>query len=570
MCLGQQRTDFPVNTASPLEVIREDFGLADGAAASGNVLYVPDVKGKSLFAYQVSASGKNSWKTIIQGDGAYSGTFFQLGQLYLADGPGRRIMVLDPNNQLNELCQFEEDVRPNDLVVDSAGNVYVTITKQGEVRRISPAGEMTTVLRDIETPNGITLSPDESILYVSLYKPGVVIQAALGPDGVGPSTLFATMEPTATGALADGMCIDRAGNVYCAAAEAVWIWSPAAQLLQQIRTPTRPINCTFGGQHGQDLYISTFGGLVRQGMLVNGVPSAPASQGNLANVAGKPSTEIQPSIVSKFNQVYYVEGSRKLICDTFAPSPKPELASGRQLPAIVLVHGGGWLHGDKTKFRPLALQLAERGYFVMSIEYRLGGEAHFPAAIFDCNAATRYLRSNAIDLGVDPERIGAVGGSAGGHLVGLMATGADAAELHSPGDVVLLAHGQQADSSRLQAAVVMAGPMQIASGSVAERSRHGMESNATHWLGKSLDEDPTIYQLADAFEKISGDDPPFLFITGSEDSPSRDVPSLEKFKQVGVVATQVIHEGATHGHWTRADWIQTVADDICSFLDAHL
>ena len=74
---------------------------------------------------------------------------------------------------------------------------------------------------------------------------------------------------------------------------------------------------------------------------------------------------------------------------------------------MVVVHGGGWLNGDKTKFRALTLELARRGYVTMAAGYRLGHEAKFPAGIEDCNAAVRYLRANAARLGVDPDRIDA-------------------------------------------------------------------------------------------------------------------------------------------------------------------
>ncbi len=199
---------------------------------------------------------------------------------------------------------------------------------------------------------------------------------------------------------------------------------------------------------------------------------------------------------------------------------------------------------------------------VAAIEYRLGYEAKFPAGIQDCYAAVHFLRSHAADFGIDPERIGAVGGSAGGHLVGLMATAAEIVALQPARDL--------GTSSRLKAAVVMAGPMQIASGSVADRSQAGMTSNATHWLGGSIQDLPELYHLADAYEKISADDPPLLFITGSLDNPERDQPSLERCKQLGVEARQVVHDQAKHGHWNQDAWIEQVTRDIVAFLRTHL
>ena len=94
--------------------------------------------------------------------------------------------------------------------------------------------------------------------------------------------------------------------------------------------------------------------------------------------------------------------------------------------------------------------------------------------------------------------------------------------------------------------------------------------NQSNWLGKSIDEAPELYHQADAFEKITSDDPSILFITGSEDNPERDEPSIQKLKALGVTTAQVIHTGATHGHWNRQDWMQQVVDDICDFFDKQL
>ena len=97
---------------------------------------------------------------------------------------------------------------------------------------------------------------------------------------------------------------------------------------------------------------------------------------------------------------------------------KPADAAG-PLPAIVMVHGGGWKGaGGKTNYNPICIRWAQRGYFVMAIEYRTSSStvSTFPEAIEDCKCAVRWLRSQASTLGVDASRIGVYGSSAGGHL----------------------------------------------------------------------------------------------------------------------------------------------------------
>jgi acetyl esterase/lipase len=87
-------------------------------------------------------------------------------------------------------------------------------------------------------------------------------------------------------------------------------------------------------------------------------------------------------------------------------------------PLVVWIHGGGWYSGDKSA--AVGLGLLARGYVVASINYRLSNEATFPAQIFDCKAAVRFLRAHAREFGIDPTRVGVWGDSAGGQLASLM------------------------------------------------------------------------------------------------------------------------------------------------------
>src|SRR4051812_28996229 len=96
---------------------------------------------------------------------------------------------------------------------------------------------------------------------------------------------------------------------------------------------------------------------------------------------------------------------------------RPKSAGTEPLPAIVLVHGGGFRAGSRESYLPVAAKLAQRGYVAATVSYRLAPRHQFPAAVEDVKAAVRFLRANAQRYGIDPERIGAMGGSAGGHLV---------------------------------------------------------------------------------------------------------------------------------------------------------
>jgi acetyl esterase/lipase len=109
----------------------------------------------------------------------------------------------------------------------------------------------------------------------------------------------------------------------------------------------------------------------------------------------------------------------------------PPRAGDGLRPAIVIVHGGGWAAGSKTDavYQGLLLDYARQGYVTTSVEYRLTGEAPFPTGVADVKCAVKWVRAHADELGVDPDRIGAYGHSAGAHLVMMAALVPEAAGL---------------------------------------------------------------------------------------------------------------------------------------------
>ena len=272
-------------------------------------------------------------------------------------------------------------------------------------------------------------------------------------------------------------------------------------------------------------------------------------------VANPPSKEIPADITAELDVVYARYGKRELHLDLFR-----QKTVRQPMPTLVVVHGGGWLKGEKTKFRALAIQLAKRGYVTAAIEYRLGGEALFPAAIHDCNAAVRFLRAHADKYLLDPKRIGAIGGSAGGHLVGLMATASHVDEFQGQG-------GNPEQSSRIQAAIVLAGPLELATGSVAEKSRKDPQnSNANKWFGKTIDEAPELYRQASPFTHVSKETPPILFMAGELDYPARNQGTRNKLKVLGIETGIVVVKDGKHGCWNREPWFSLMIRDMNTFF----
>lgn len=108
----------------------------------------------------------------------------------------------------------------------------------------------------------------------------------------------------------------------------------------------------------------------------------------------------------------------------------PKSRKKKKLPALVYVHGGGWQNGNKDQGIARLVPFVESGEYVgISIGYRLSGEARWPAQIHDCKAAIRWVRGNAGNYGINPERIGIFGSSAGGHLVAMLGTSGEVKEL---------------------------------------------------------------------------------------------------------------------------------------------
>jgi len=120
--------------------------------------------------------------------------------------------------------------------------------------------------------------------------------------------------------------------------------------------------------------------------------------------------------------VFGTGGDRDLQCDVFLP---PQPGSGRA--AILLVHGGGWIQGDRSQLHGYGIQLARYGFVCIASEYRLSGEAVWPAQIHDVKAAVRWVRANAAAYGIDPSLITVSGNSAGAHLALMLAGLADGA-----------------------------------------------------------------------------------------------------------------------------------------------
>lgn len=248
--------------------------------------------------------------------------------------------------------------------------------------------------------------------------------------------------------------------------------------------------------------------------------------------------------------MYARVGERELKLDLRLPEggPKP-------VPTIVAIHGGGWQNGSKNSAANPALVRA--GYAVASIEYRLSGEAIFPAQIQDCKAAIRWLRANAKTYGLDANRFGVTGHSAGGHLSSLVGTSAGTKAF----DVG--AHLDQ--SSAVRAVAVSSGPVDFLKMGTRQQQA---SSPVSRLLGGKITEHPDRVRTANPITYIDRKDPPFLLMHGTQDPvvPQSQATLLhDALKRVGIPVELRLIEGGGHmiGGPDVSGW--TIA-----FFDRHL
>lgn len=238
------------------------------------------------------------------------------------------------------------------------------------------------------------------------------------------------------------------------------------------------------------------------------------------------------------------------------------------LPAVIFIHGGGWISGS-YKDSPI-LRLAQQGYFAASVEYRLSSEAKWPAQIQDCKLGVRWLRANAAKYGVNPNRIGAWGKSAGGHLVACLGTMADVKEDEGTG-------GYPGVSSAVQAVVDFYGPTDFYHpGNYSAQAIHLTEG----LFGSPYDQNPALWKSGSPLAYVKAGDPPVLMVHGDADDLvplAQSTVFAAALTAAGVPNQLVVVKNAGHGfaHKPSADVEpgreevqKIVADFLAKYLQA--
>jgi len=224
-------------------------------------------------------------------------------------------------------------------------------------------------------------------------------------------------------------------------------------------------------------------------------------------------------------------------------------AGAGPFPVIVWIHGGAWAEGDKVG-GPAAFYAA-LGYAVARVNYRLSGDAVFPAQLFDVKGAVRWLRANAAKYGLDGDHIDAWGASAGAHLAAMLGTTGGVADLE--GDT----GGNLDRSSRVTGVVDWYGPtdfLRMDEQMVCDPPRRvkadSPQSGESLLIGCQLSSCPDKAKRANPIAYVSGDDAPFLIVHGMHDCTVPHGQSqllYDALKAAGVDATLRLVPKADHG-----------------------
>lgn len=246
-----------------------------------------------------------------------------------------------------------------------------------------------------------------------------------------------------------------------------------------------------------------------------------------------------PQGVKGYRDIVYqqINGHVPQVVDIYVP------ASKGPHPLVLYIHGGGWVGGHTrhsgalANFPSVLAALAAEGFVVASLEYRLSGDAKFPAQVQDAKASLRFLRDNAAQYHIDPSRVGIWGGSAGGHLTALTALSCKETALDPAA----------ANDVCATAAVTWYGVFDFAA--LAAGRENGVDGAAERLLGCTARCSAEAYAPASPVSHIDPKDPPFLLIHGTED---KVVPVEQsrigeaRLRAAGVPVETIYIEGVDH------------------------
>lgn len=261
-----------------------------------------------------------------------------------------------------------------------------------------------------------------------------------------------------------------------------------------------------------------------------------------------------PDVVTRIDIPYVRANGTELKLDMVLPKGKGPH------PAVMVIHGGAWRGGNKKDCMFIMPELARAGYVAISPQYRFCPKDVFPAQVEDVKAAVRWAKAHASEFDIDPERFGAMGFSAGGHLAMMLG-------LTSPADGLEGDAAAAGPDSRVKAVVNYFGPTDLAAADIPDVSKPLVRD----FLGGTPKEKPELAARASPLSFVSRDDAPVLTFQGTKDPlvpATQAIKLAERMTAAGVPGRVELMVGAGHG-WQGAELERTKAETF-AFFDAHL
>lgn len=250
-------------------------------------------------------------------------------------------------------------------------------------------------------------------------------------------------------------------------------------------------------------------------------------------------------------------GKRDLHADVFRPEK-----AGRY-PALIMVFGGGWRSGNKILQRPMAMQIAAKGYVTVAVEYQLSLEAKYPAAVYNIKAAIRWMRANAERLNIDPEKIAISGCSAGGQLASLvgMTNGVDQFEGNQ---------GYHGYSSSVQAVIDIDGALDFMA-PLSLNLERTPESPDIQWLGGDFYHRPEVWKDASPIFWVNEHSVPVLFFnSGFPRFHAGQGEMIAMMTQWNIYTEVHVFDIKMHPFWLFHPWFDKTVEYMTGFLDKTL
>jgi pectin methylesterase-like acyl-CoA thioesterase/acetyl esterase/lipase len=261
---------------------------------------------------------------------------------------------------------------------------------------------------------------------------------------------------------------------------------------------------------------------------------------------------ISDEIVARENQIYKKVNGNKLKADVYMP----KVNSGETYPAVLLIHGGGWLTGIKENEQMMAQHLAKNGYVGVAAAYRLGTEAKYPASVLDLKDVLKWMRENAAEYHINPYKIAVLGASSGAHLATLLGVTPNT-DIYKTGDPNV--------SDKVQAIVNIDGIVSF----IHPDAEEGWM--AATWFGGSRSEKYELWKEASPLEYVDKNTPPTLFINSAQPRfhAGRD-------DMISILDTNKIYNevhtipDSPHSFWLMHPWFDTTLEYTVNFLNKTL